>query len=397
MPVGLFLSAGIDSSLVAQSAARSGRLARAFCLGFDDERYSEVAGASLVARRLGVPLTTVTLTGKVFDDFSGIVRHVDEPLADSSAVAVWTIAREASKHVKVVLSGDGGDELFGGYLTHRASLWHSRVTSGLPVPIRRGLRTVGGWLPTSESKVSTTYKLMRYLRAADLPASRAHFSWNGAWMPEQASAFLARGAAGSSAAGALEWMASRHGLADPVTLDGLQRADIGDYLPNDILVKSDRMSMAHGLEVRAPLLSESIAGFAMRLPAVHKAGLFGHGKRVLRELSRLRYGVDVAHARKQGFSVPMHAWLRGPARGIAEDLLSPQSIARVDPLDSGAVAAALRSHLKGERSYGFELWGLMVLVEWHRQNLQSVPQWPSSAPSPQRLALTHESARASAS
>jgi len=397
VPVGLFLSAGIDSSLVAHSAARAGRLTRAFCLGFEEQSYSEVPGAVATARRLGIPLTTTTLTADVFDDFFAIVRHADEPLADSSVLAVWAIAREASKHVKVVLSGDGGDEMFGGYLTHRASLWHAAVTARLPMPIRRSLCAAAGRLPTSESKVSPTYKLMRYLRAADLPPSRAHFSWNGAWMPQEASAFVHPSAARASATSALDWMASRHHVTDPLTLDGVQRADLGDYLPNDILVKSDRMSMAHGLEIRTPFLNESVATLGLTLPAARKAGLLGQGKRVLRELARKKYGVDVAHARKQGFSVPIHAWLRGPARPLAEDLLSPESVGRVEPLNPDAISRVWRAHLDGRRSYGFELWGLMVLVAWHRQNLQGAPSWPSSDAAPERLALTHESARASAS
>jgi asparagine synthase (glutamine-hydrolysing) len=238
---------------------------------------------------------------------------------------------------------------------------------------------------------------MRYLRAADLPASRAHFSWNGTWTPEQASALVAPSAARTSAASTLDWMASRHHIADPITLDSLQRADIGDYLPNDILTKSDRMSMAHGLEVRAPFLNESIASFALALPAAHKSGLLGQGKRVLRALARRKCGVDVARSPKQGFSVPIHAWLRGPARPLVEDLLSPDSVARVEPLDPEAVSRACRAHLTGARSYGFELWGLMVLVAWHRQNLQSEPVWRPTERAPEHLALTPVSARASRS
>jgi asparagine synthase (glutamine-hydrolysing) len=385
VPVGLFLSAGIDSSLVARSAARAGRLSRAFCLGFDEESYSEVAGAATTARHLGVPLTTVTLTPQVFDDFFEIVRHVDEPMADSSAMAVWTLSREASRHVKVVLSGDGGDELFGGYLTHRASLWHQAVTARMPCASRRALANIASALPTSEAKVSSSYKLARYLRAAALPVSRAHFSWNGSWMPAQAAQLSASPEVRASALGSLDWMAERHRLGARASLAELQRADIGDYLPNDILVKSDRMAMAHGLEVRAPLLNGSIAEFALRLPARLKAGLSGHGKRVLRELAGRSYGVDVAHARKQGFSVPIHAWLRGPARGLAEDLLSSPSLERVELLDAVSVQRALREHMEGQRSYGFELWGLMVFVAWHRQHLQSAAPWSSVASPPERV------------
>jgi asparagine synthase (glutamine-hydrolysing) len=387
VPVGLFLSAGIDSSLVARSAARAGRLSRAFCLGFDEESYSEVAGAAATARHLDVPLTTVTLTPQVFDDFFEIVRHADEPMADSSAMAVWTLSREAARHVKVVLSGDGGDELFGGYLTHRASMWHQAVTARMPLALRRPLAGVASAIPTSEAKVSSSYKLARYLRAAALPVSRAHFSWNGAWMPAEAAQLSASREVRASALGSFDWMAERHGLADRVSLGDLQRADIGDYLSNDILVKSDRMAMAHGLEVRAPFLNRTIAEFALRLPATLKAGLSGHGKRVLRALAGRSYGVDVANARKQGFSVPIHAWLRGPARALAEELLAPSSLGRVEVLDASAVQRVLRAHMDGRRSYGFELWGLMVFVAWHRQQLQSAAAWSSASPAPERVVI----------
>ncbi len=380
VPVGLFLSSGIDSSLVGRSAARSGRLERAFCLGFAESSHSEVSGATVTARHLGVPLTEITLTPAALADFLSIVSHADDPLADSSCVAVWTLAREAARHVKVVLGGDGGDELFGGYLTHRASMWHAAVTSRLPGPVRRALAALARVVPTGESKVSPSYKLMRYLRGAALPPGQAHFSWNGTWLPGQAVGFVDSAAARESAAGALEWMATRHGLTGRPGLRQLQGADVADYLANDILVKADRMSMAHGLEVRSPFLNPQLADFALRLPSGLKAGLVGSGKRILRELAARTYGIDVARSKKQGFSIPVHAWLRGPARPLAEDLLSPASLARVAPLNARAVTSAWNDHVKGRRSYGFELWGLMVLVAWHREHVQGRPQWtPASA------------------
>jgi asparagine synthase (glutamine-hydrolysing) len=295
-------------------------------------------------------------------------------------VAVWTLAREAARYVKVVLGGDGGDELFGGYLTYRATMWHSAVTSRLPTPVRRAMAALARVVPTGESKVSASYKLMRYLRAAALPPGHAHFSWNGTWLPGQAASFVDSAVARDSAAAALEWMSTRHGLTGRPGLPHLQVADVSDYLPNDILVKSDRMSMAHGLEVRSPFLNPQLAEFALRLPSGLKAGLFGPGKRILRELAARTYGIDVSRSSKQGFSIPVHTWLRGPARPLAEDLLSPASLARVAPLNAAAVTSAWDDHVKGRRSYGFELWGLMVLVAWHREHLQGGPPWTPVAP-----------------
>ena len=139
MPVGIFLSAGIDSSLVARAAARAGTVARAFSLGFTEQSHNEVPGARQTAAQLGIPITEVTLTASALERFVDLVAHADDPLADSSALAVWTLAAETAKHVKVVLSGDGGDELFGGYLTYPATLWHASVTSRLPGLVKRAM------------------------------------------------------------------------------------------------------------------------------------------------------------------------------------------------------------------------------------------------------------------
>ena len=373
VPVGIFLSAGIDSSLVARAAVKAGTVARAFSLGFEEQSHNEVIGARETAKKLGLPITEVTLNASALERFTKLVAHADDPLADSSALAVWTLAAETSKHVKVVLAGDGGDELFGGYLTYPATLWHASVTSRLPNAVRRSMASAAPGIAGGEGKVTTGYKLMRYLRAATLPPGEAHFSWNGTWLPEEAAVLASSDEAKASAWHSLRWMADRHGLRGHLTLEMLQRADVRDYLVNDILVKSDRMSMAHGLEVRAPFLDRDLAEFALRLPSKFKAGTTGQGKRLLRALARRAYGTQMASAKKQGFSIPVHEWLRGPARPLVDDLLSPASVSSLAILETAAVARAVSDHLSGTRSLGWELWGLMVLAAWHRRQIQSVP------------------------
>jgi asparagine synthase (glutamine-hydrolysing) len=171
-----------------------------------------------------------------------------------------------------------------------------------------------------------------------------------------------------------------------VSLESLQRADLGDYLVNDILAKSDRMSMAHGLEVRAPFLDRDLAEFALRLPSDFKAPRRGPGKRLLRALARSTYGPAMASAAKQGFSIPVHEWLRGPARPLVDDLLSPSSIGALSLLDGGVVARAVADHLSRRRALGWELWGLMVLVAWHRRQIQAAPIL-ESAPRPEAIEI----------
>ncbi len=374
VPVGIFLSGGMDSSLVAESASRQGRLSRAYCLDFPEEGYSEWEKARFVAERLGVPLTRVVLDAASTAEFLRLVEHADDPLADSSALAVWTISREAARHNKVVLGGDGGDELFAGYLTYQATLAHAATVAHLPDSIRRALAAGGAALPTSEKKVSPSYQAMRFLRASHLPSGEAHFTWNGVWLPSGAARLLRREDAKATARGALAALAARHGLARAVDLGALQRADVRDYLPNDILAKVDRMSMAHGLEVRAPFLQPALAAFALSLPAPLRCGMTGRPKRLLRELARRLYGGIVADARKQGFSIPIHGWVRGPARALALDLLSPESIRRIDALDAAEVARVVADHMAGRRSLGWEVWGLMVLSAWHRARIEAPPR-----------------------
>jgi asparagine synthase (glutamine-hydrolysing) len=142
------------------------------------------------------------------------------------------------------------------------------------------------------------------------------------------------------------------------------------------------MSMAHGLEVRSPFLDPELARFALRLPDSLKVTRRGATKRVLRELARRSYDVDVAGARKQGFSIPVHSWLRGRARPLVEELLAPSSLAALPALDAGAVSRALDDHMSGRRSFGFELWGLAVLVSWHRRYIERRVELPSGRPEP---------------
>jgi len=178
-------------------------------------------------------------------------------------------------------------------------------------------------------------------------------------------------------------------LTPSADLKALQCADIAHYLPNDILTKMDRMTMAHGLEARAPFLMPDIAEFALALPNRLKLRTLGQPKRILRQVARDLYGNTIAGAKKQGFSIPVHRWLRGPMRDTVEDLLCPRSLASIDVIDANAVLKAKKLHMDGKAQLGFELWGLMVLVCWHRQRIQARPL-PSSSASLRRVYIPRD-------
>lgn len=364
VPVTLFLSGGIDSSLVAESAVRQGQITTAYCLDFEDSHFSEWPNASAVAQRLGLDLRRATARPPTPEVFQRLVYHADDPLADSSAAAVWYLAEEVGRDFKVVITGDGGDELFGGYLTYQATLLYSGLYRLLPgSALRLGARLANRVSP-GDAKVTFGYKLQRLLRAFGLPPEQAHFTWNGTWLPDEALALMAPEIRKSAGDDFLAGLAEAHGLGGGVNLGKLQRADALSYLANDILVKVDRTTMAHGLEARAPYLMPRLAEYALRLPATAKCGAVGKTKRIMRGLMLRKFGPELANAKKQGFSIPVHRWLRKELRPIVESYLTPGALASVPFLDSGAVLRAKEAHLSGRAQLGFELWGLMVLIEW---------------------------------
>ena len=370
VPVGVLLSGGIDSSLIADSAVRAGFQGRAYCLSFREASFSELPKAQLVAEQLNLPLTEVVMDSTVLEDFLSLVQHADDPLADSSAVALWALARAVAPQHKVVLSGDGGDELFGGYLTYQASLLYQQTFARLPRFLRSAVARASHGLPTSEGKVSFSYKLRRFLRAVDLPPELAHASWNGTWLPAEVPHLLRVAHPHACVAAMLQEQESLAGA--PSTLTGLQLADTNNYLPNDILCKVDRMSMAHGVEVRAPFLNQAVAELALALPEAQRTTVRAT-KIALRRLAEARFGPGISRAPKQGFSIPVHNWLRGAARPLVEDLLSENAIEATGVLQSAFVLKAKDDHVAGRRSLGFELWGLLVFVAWYQQFLSRAP------------------------
>ena len=385
VPVGLFLSGGVDSALVAESAARQGHLAAAFCVDYEESAFSEVHRAQHVADRVGVELVRVPLDSSALLRVEELASHLDDPLADSSAAAVWSVAQAAAARVKVVLSGDGGDELFGGYLTYGATALHRSVTSLMPGPLRSLAGHAAHAVRVNPAvKVGVDEKLRRFLRAVALPTREAHFTWNGSWVPRDAAALLMGDEAQAAARSAIARLAASRLPASPSLLD-LQLGDIAEYLPNDILAKVDRSTMAHGLESRAPFLDRQLAEFALALPDRLKTTSRSRTKVLLRQLCARHFGEAHARAPKQGFSIPLHHWLRTSGRDVMRRVLARDRVRTLGVIDDAAVHAAVEDHAAGRRTIGWELWGLMVLVCWYEQRVLTPPSLGSGAPDLQAL------------
>ncbi len=385
VPVGLFLSGGIDSSLIAESAVRQGGLSKAYVLDFEEKSYSEYNAAKFVAKKLNLPLERVVITPEDLNSFLQIVEHADDPLADSSALALWTICRFAAQEIKVVLGGDGGDELFGGYLTYQGTMLHKQVVSRLPAILRQLFARLAYYIPFSEQKVSLTCKLMRFLRAADLPTSIAHFIWNGTWLPDEAAGLIEPEALRETIHRQMPLMTDQLFPGEECSLLKLQLIDIAEYLQNDILVKTDRMSMAHGLEMRAPYLNHSFAEWALTRPSQYNFKITGQLKHSMRHAARKLFGSKIANRPKQGFSLPVHAWIRKEFSEIVRDLLSFDSIKKTGFLNAEKIQQIIDDHFSKKRSYGFEIWGLMVLVAWYKSRVEKPPEPPIELPLVERI------------
>ena len=373
VPLGVFLSGGVDSSLVCCALSRLDCSATCYTANFRESAFSEASNARQISRLLSLPCQEIDIDLEREDIpllIEQLVRHGDEPLADSSALAVFVLCRETAAHVKVVLSGDGGDEFFGGYLTYQATLLSAR----LPRLARKAgflMRSIPHLFPAPRGKVGFLERLERFLRSLSLPPGAAHFAWNGMFGLREKSLLLSPEILRQLP---LEdtfcELAARLkvDLARP-SLRQLLLADQCNYLVNDILAKVDRMSMAHGLEVRPVYLDPRLVGFARSLPS--NLALKGRRSKVLlRQLLKRMLPQYPSQLHKQGFSIPVHLWFRSKLKEFMGDLIHSTEVKNSLMINQSEVLRLWDLHQRGRRNLGFELWGVMILLLWHRRFLR---------------------------
>jgi asparagine synthase (glutamine-hydrolysing) len=357
VPVGVLLSGGVDSGGLAALASRHvSEPLRTFSIGFEEEGFNELSRARLVAERYGTDHHELVLRPDAVELLPKLVEAFDEPFGDSSALPTYLVSELAVGEVKVALSGEGGDELFGGYYTYVADLLARRV--GRLAPLARPLAEA---LPSRTDRVGFDYKAKRFARAAALPPLERHHGWKEIFS-SQARAELA--GPGASTWDPLDLYRERYaetGGAEP--LARMQDVDLGIYLVDDLLVKTDRLSMAHSLELRVPFLDPKVAEFAFALPTRLKVRGLAK-KRLLRKALAPLLPREIVHGRKQGFSIPIAAWLRGPLEPFAREVLAPGAIARQGLLDPAAVSPILDRHCSGREDLSRQIWGLMALTLW---------------------------------
>jgi len=358
VPVGVLLSGGVDSSaLTALAAMESEGAVSTFSIGFEQESFDELEQARLVAERYGTDHHELVVRANAVELLPELVDAFDEPFADSSAIPTYLVSRLAAGTVKVALSGEGGDELFGGYYTYVAD----RLAPYL-APAATLARPFVERLPSSSEKVSFDYRAKRFVRAAGLSPLARHHGWKEIFskevrdelvMPDRVAEF--------DPVGFYEHRYAETDGAD--RLARLQDVDLGVYLVDDLLVKTDRATMAHSLETRVPFLDTVVAEFALSLPPKHRVlGL--SKKRLLRQAVAPLLPRSIIRGKKQGFSVPMAAWLRGELEPFARDLLAPETMRRQGFFDPEAVERLLDAHLSRREDLSRQLWGLLTFTMW---------------------------------
>jgi asparagine synthase (glutamine-hydrolysing) len=360
VPVGVLLSGGIDSSaLTALAAQESGDRVRTFSIGFEERSFDELERARLVARRYGTDHHELVVRPDAAELLPRIAAAADEPLGDSSMLPTYLVSELAAQHVKVVLSGEGGDELFGGYETYAADLLAARFGHAAAA-----LEPLARVLPSSDRRVSLDYRLKRFTRAAGLSPLEAHHGWKEIFAPD-VRAELLDGRRGADPVGLLRARWAETEGAEP--LARVQDLDLGLPMVDDLLVKTDRMSMAHSLEARVPFLDGAVAGLALALPTAAKVRGLAK-KRLLRRAVAPLVPRSIVHGRKRGFSIPAAAWLRGPLVPFAREQLSPERLRAQGVLDPAAVGRVLDAHVGRREDLSRQLWGLICLSLWLDQN-----------------------------
>jgi len=372
VPLGAFLSGGIDSTLVvAAMQQNSTRAVKTFTIGFDDQRFNEASQAAEVAQYLGTDHTEFRITAQdMLDVIPNLASIYDEPFGDSSQVPTYLVSKLARQHVTVALSGDGGDEFFGGYNRH---VWLPKIDRALkfcPEPLLHALSRILGWPTLARLLRSLSHRGLLPLRMVDDKLDKLKSLLSSGRFEEIYRDLLSdwkqphQVVRGAQTDGVSEF-------ADiPEKLSCFQRcclADIGLYLPDDILVKVDRASMAVGLEARSPFLDHRLAEYAMSLGPEWKVRR-GKGKVILRELLAERVPPALFERPKMGFAVPLASWLRGPLREWAEELLHSRWIGPDTLLKPEPILEAWSQHLSGNRNHHHKLWNVLMLLSWLEKN-----------------------------
>jgi asparagine synthase (glutamine-hydrolysing) len=371
VPLGAFLSGGIDSSIVVGlMASLSAQPVKTFSIGFQEAAYSELDHARRVARLWGTDHYEEVVTPDALGVLPTLVRHYGEPYADSSAIPTYYVSQIARREVTVALNGDGGDESFAGYDRYRGNAIAARLSHVPGSAV--GARLLSRVLPDSADPKNPLRRARRFLEVANEAMPTRYARWAGYFAESEKEAMyvgpmrdLLRGRR------PVLWMEGLFAATDAVDpVDAAMAVDVSSYLPYDLLVKVDITSMANSLEARSPFLDHHVMEYAARLPANLKLHR-GQGKHLLRQAFPDLLPDENVNRPKMGFGVPVGEWFRGPLRELLQDSLLGDDSRTSSYLDRAAVARLVSDHLARRADGTSRLWSLLMLEQWHRQIVEA--------------------------
>lgn len=372
VPLGAFLSGGIDSStVVALMSQLSGNKVKTFSIGFEEEDYSELRYARAIAERFDTEHHEFIVKPKALEILPLLVERYGEPYADSSCIPTYYVSQQTKRFVTVALNGDGGDEVFAGYERYQAML-AAEIYRKMPKLIRKITGGFAGLLPDSVNSKDTLRRIKRFFENAELPKVERYLRWIGI--------------SGEVNIGELysEEFSRELNSADPKKiiepylnnpnrlnlLDSLLMTDTNTYLTNDLLVKVDIASMANSLEARSPFLDHKLMEFAAKLPAGYKMRDLTKKYILKKAVKGLIPGENI-NRRKMGFGVPVGRWLRGELRELLEETLLSESSLKRGYFKPAAIKSMVEQHISQRKDYSFQLWALLMLELWHHKVMDS--------------------------
>lgn len=371
VPLGAFLSGGIDSStIVCMMNEIMNRPVETFSIGFDDASYDELGYARTIAQHFGTNHHELVIKPDVVNWVHDLLRYLDEPMGDFSIFPTYLVSHLARKHVTVALTGDGGDELFAGYdwyIANKIESYYQRLPSALRT---RWIPRFVNRIPPSSQKKGFVNKLKRFVEGSVLPNSLQHFRWNMFFTRENKSRLYSEELINSlthvDTFSRFVTHLEKLRYADPLWQQ--QFADIKTYLPDDILVKVDRMSMANSLEARIPFLDYRVVEFAAGLPSNMKLNGF-KTKYILKKCMAKKLPRVILNRSKEGFSIPMKNWLRKELYSLLQEVLSPERLQNEGLFKPSYIEQLKTEHVRGQANHSHQLWSLMIFEMWRDRYL----------------------------
>jgi asparagine synthase (glutamine-hydrolysing) len=368
VPVGVLLSGGLDSStLVALMSKHVSEPVHTYSVGFEDRSFNELPYARIVADEFRTIHNEVLVTAdKVRNMLHRYIGFIDEPYGDGSAIPTYFVCEMAKDEVVVVLSGEGGDEAFAGYDTYaayHASKWFGRI----PRIVRNGLISpLVKRLPVSDSKLSLEFKMKRFLGGQDLPVEQAHMWWrivlNEAQKIDLYTSEVREQLVAQQSDRYFREAFARSAAKDD--LSALMYIDSTVFLPDDLMIKNDRMSMAHSLEARVPFTDSELTGYLARVPASLKMKRM-RKKHLMRRAMQRELPAAILNKKKVGLEMPYSRWLKHELRDVMAKYLGPSNLEETGLFRPGPVQELIDNHIAGRRDNGRALWGLLNYMIWH--------------------------------